>query len=617
LRVLKATKDGIMFVHELVKAKAHATPGAIAIQEGQRQVTYRELEERAALLARCLNRFDVPVGAPVGLFIPRSADLAIGALGILQAGAAYVPLDPSDPRQRVEMALRDSGCKFAVVQRGVIDRLPAGDWKTVLLDECESRGDRNEIVRTREIASDDLAYVIFTSGSTGRPKGVQITHANLLNLIDWHIRALNITSTDQATMQASPGFDAAVWELWPYLVAGATVHIVEDHLRADSRSLRDWIVATGITVSFLPTPVAESMIALEWPAETRLRFLLTGADVLRRFPASGLPFTLVNNYGPTECTVVTTSGAILPEDRPTGLPTIGRPIENVRVYVVDELFQQVPPGTPGELVIGGAGVGRGYINRSELSEERFPSDCFSCIEGARLYRTGDLARMEQDGQISFLGRLDQQIKIRGYRIEPGEIEAVMQRHPAIRSSIVVAGTTESGDTSLVAYVVINPDIPVSASDLRSSLLSCLPDYMVPSKFVKIAQLPLTASGKIDRLSLPAPSPGNVLEEDHFESPHSETESWLADFLIKMLGVPRIGRNDNFFRLGGHSLLGAQLIAKIQQRFGVELSLRSLFDHPTLSGIALEIAKAIQAKVDAMSEDEARDILHSLPGEIAV
>jgi amino acid adenylation domain-containing protein len=610
-------QDGIMFVHQLVKAKAHATPDAIAIQDGHRQVTYRELERQAVRLAKRLHRLDVPVGTPVGLFVPRSADLAIGALGILQAGAAYVPLDPGDPRHRLEMALQDSGCKLVVVQRGAIERLPAGNWKTVILDECDSPDPKNEITRNTEIALDNLAYVIFTSGSTGRPKGVQITHANLLNLISWHIHAFNITSSDQATMQASPGFDAAVWELWPYLVAGATVHIVEDRLRADSKSLRDWMVANGITMSFVPTPVAESMLGLEWPAETRLRVLLTGADVLRRFPPHGLPFTLVNNYGPTECTVVATCGAILPDASPTGLPTIGRPIENVQVYVVDERLRQVPSGTAGELVIGGAGVGRGYINLPDLSEEKFPPDCFSRIEGARLYRTGDLARMEPDGQITFLGRLDQQVKIRGYRIEPGEIEAVMQRHPAIRSAVVAAETADSGDVNLVAYIVMNPDVPASTSDLRSFLSSFLPDHMVPAKFVKIAELPLTTNGKIDRSSLPVPSPDSILAEDQFEHPRSETESWLAGFLVKMLGVPRISRNDNFFLLGGHSLLGAQLIAKIQQKFGVELSLRSLFDHPTVSGIALEITKAIHAKLDAMSEDEARAILGSLSGEIAV
>ena len=607
-----------MFVHELVDAKALATPQAVAIQDGERQVTYRELQERSGLLAERLHCAHVQTGDSIGLFVKRSADLAIAALGILKAGGTYVPIDSNDPAIRVATAQEDSRCRVVVTQRSVVERLPAGNWQPIILDENDLLpANRSGVAPTIESKPNDLAYVIYTSGSTGRPKGVQITHANLLNLIHWHIRAFDVTSSDRATMQASPGFDAAVWELWPYFVAGATVHVLEDALRADPRSLRDWIVSTGITISFLPTAVAESVIALEWPQETRLRFLLTGADVLHRFPPPGLPFTLVNNYGPTECTVVTTSGAILPEANSTTLPTIGRPIENVDVYIVDEQLQSVPPGTAGELVIGGLGVGRGYVNLPELTEQRFPPDCFSRIEGARLYRTGDLARMEPDGRITFLGRLDQQIKIRGYRIEPGEIEAVMLRHPAIESSLVIARTNESADTSLVGYVVMKPEGSASNSDLRSFLSMYLPDHMVPSSFVKIAELPFTTNGKIDRSSLPAPSSENILSDDQCEPPQSGVESWLTNFLIKMLAVPQIHRKDNFFRLGGHSLLGAQLIAKIQQTFDVELSLRSLFDHPTVEGIALEIGNAIHARLDAMTEDEARTTLESLSREITV
>jgi len=606
-----------MLVHQLVEANAKSTPDTIAIQDGQRQITYRELDQNAARLAESLIRRALCVGAKVGLFVPRSADFAIAALGVLKAGAAYVPVDPSDAPARVQAALEDSGCKLVIAPRSVLDRLPAGNWESIVLDDVDSSYTGGHKTTTKQIEGDDLAYVIFTSGSTGRPKGVQITHANLLNLIHWHIRAFDVTCADHATMQASPGFDAAVWELWPYLVAGATVHIVEDALRADAPSLRDWISAKGITITFLPTAVAESMIALEWPAEASLRYMLTGADVLHRFPPPGLPFKLVNNYGPTECTVVTTSGLLSPGGSSTSVPTIGRAIDNVQVYIVDEQLQPVPCGVAGELLVGGAGVGRGYINLPELSKEKFPSDCFSGIEGARLYRTGDLARKEPDGQITFLGRLDNQIKIRGYRIEPGEIEAVMHRHPAIQTSIVTARTTDSGDRSLVAYVVMKPDISASASELRTFLSSYLPDHMIPGTFVNLAEVPLTTSGKIDRMSLPAPSPESTLPEDHFEAPESEIEYWLADFLVKMLGVPRISRNDNFFRLGGHSLLGAQLIAKIQQTFDIELSLRSLFDHPTVSGIAAEITAGIHAKLNQMTDDEARAILESYPGEIAV
>lgn len=605
-----------MVVHQLVESKAQATPDAIAICDRQRQVTYRELDERANRLGQHLRSLGVDVGAPVGLFLQRSAELIIGALGILKAGAAYVPLDPGDPAVRLAIALEDSRCKYVVTQKSFAGRLPTGNWQTIILDDDPSLPAREqEIARTNEVADQDLAYVIFTSGSTGRPKGVEITHANLLNLIQWHIRTFRVSASDQATMQASPGFDAAVWELWPYLAAGARVHIVEDSLRNDPKSLRDWMIATGITISFLPTGLAESMIELLWPAETRLRILLTGADVFHCFPPPELPFTVVNNYGPTECTVVATSGPVLPATGSTKLPTIGSPIENVQVYVVDEQLRPVPGGTPGELLIGGAGVGRGYLNLAQLTEQKFIADCFSRVEGAHLYRTGDLARVEPDGQIAFLGRIDQQVKIRGYRIELGEIEAVLQRHASIRSSVVAVKTRDSGETSLVAYVVTKADESVTSEDLRSFLSKQLPDYMVPVTFVSIADLPLTTNGKIDRSCLPAPSPENILSDDRFAAPQSGIESWLAHLLISLLGVPRIGRNDNFFRLGGHSLLGAQLIAKIQHTFDVELSLRSLFDHPTVSGIASEIASSIHAKLNKMTDDEAQTVLESLSGEV--
>jgi amino acid adenylation domain-containing protein len=605
-----------MLVHELVEAMAKANPHAIALQDKQKQVTYGELLRRADLLADRLQRSYFQSDPPIALFLHRSCDLAIGALGILKAGAAYLPLDPADPANRVSMALEDSDCKLVVTQKCLTDRLPAGDWQTIILDEDDARIAARSEIRAPDQAN-GLAYVIFTSGSTGRPKGVQITHANLLNLIEWHLRAFEVTPSDQTTMQASPGFDAAVWELWPSLVAGATVHVVGDSLRADPKSLRDWMVATGITISFLPTATAESMIALEWPAETKLRYLLTGADVLRRAPSPGLPFTLVNNYGPTECTVVATSGSVPHDPATTGLPAIGRPIENVQAYVVNDRLQPVPAGVVGELLIGGVGVGRGYMNLPELTEQKFLPDRFGGVDGARLYRTGDLVRMETDGQIHFLGRVDQQLKIRGFRIEPGEIEAVMQQHPAVHSSIAAARSLDSGEANLIAYVVLKPNVSGTAGDLRSFLAEYLPDHMVPSMFVKIAELPITNNGKIDRSSLPAPTAENILSEGQFESPQAGIESRLASFLVRMLGVSQIGRNDNFFRLGGHSLLGAQLIAKIQQTFDVELSLRSLFDNPTVAGLASEVTKAIYAKLDAMSEDDARTTLASLSGEITI
>ena len=607
-----------MCVHTLIEAQARATPDAVAVVEEGKQLTYREIDDRANELASLLCSLGVGQEAPVALCMQRSAAFVIGALGILKAGAAYLPLDPADPTNRLAMLLEDAQCRFVVTQPSVAESLPAGSWETIVLDNDGALPRPGSgLPEISDIKPDDLAYVIFTSGSTGRPKGVQITHANLLNLIRWHLRAFQVTAADKATMQASPGFDAAVWELWPYLAAGATIHIIDDAIRTTPERLRNWMVETGITASFLPTALAEAMIALPWPPNTSLRFLLTGADVLHRYPPPDLPFALVNNYGPTECTVVAASGIVPPDAKPERLPTIGQAIDGVRIYIVDEQMRRVPEGMPGEMLIGGAGVGRGYINLPELTAQRFLPDPFVAGEASRFYRTGDLARRLSDGQIMFLGRVDDQVKIRGYRIEPGEISAVLNRHPGVETTCVTARADEAGETRLIAYIVMKPGADLRASELRTLLAEHLPNYMVPSTFIKIACLPLTTHGKVDRAALPAPTAENVLTDDQLDPPQSEVEQWLATLLTKLLGVDRIGRDDNFFRLGGHSLMGAQLIAKIQERFGVELSLRSLFDHPSVHGIASEIDNLIRSQLNAMSDEEARRVLDELSGGVPI
>jgi amino acid adenylation domain-containing protein len=605
-----------MCIQNLIRAQAKASPDALAVREGAKQVTYGQLDERADELASLLRAFGAGPEIPVALCLRRSRELVFGALGILRTGAAYVPLDPTYPTSRLAMLLADSRAPLVVTQPDIAEQLPAGKWRTIVLDEngfCTPRHSGPSF-SVSEAMPENLAYIIFTSGSTGRPKGVQITHANLLNLIQWHNHAFAVTAADKATIHASPGFDAAVWELWPYLAAGASVHIIDEAIRTSPERLRDWMAATGITISFLPTALAESMIDLEWPAKTALRFLLTGADTLRRCPPAGLPFALVNNYGPTECTVVATSGTV-PCGESEALPSIGRAIENVQTYIVDETLNRLPDGTAGELVIGGAGVGRGYLNLPDLSSQPFVPDLFSGVEGARLYRTGDLARILPDGQIAFLGRKDEQVKIRGYRIEPAEIAAVLDRHAAIRSSFVTAASEDSGEKRLLAYVVAAPDTRLSAIELREFLGRHLPDYMVPSAFVQITSLPLTPNGKVDRAALPRPTPDTILEDHAFEDPQSEIEIWLANFLSSLLKVSRVSRDDNFFNLGGHSLMGAQLIAKVQQTFDVELTLRGLFDHPTVREISSEIENLIQAKLNALSDEEAQRILESSPSRL--
>lgn len=599
-------------VHELIEAQAKVRPDAVAVYEGDKRITYRELDRRANELALRLQASGVHEEVPVGLCMRRSADFVIGALGVLKAGATYVPLDPSYPKNRLAMLLEDSGVRLVVTHPCVAKQLPQGSWQAIVMEACALNLDAGSQVRNADRAN--LAYIIFTSGSTGRPKGVQITHANLLNLISWHQRAFAVTPNDKATMHASPGFDAAVWEIWPYLAAGASVAVVDENIRTSPEGLRDWIVANQITISFLPTALAEAMVDLPWPAQTALRFLLTGADTLRRYPPVGLPFDLVNNYGPTECTVVATSGIVSSEAQPAAMPSIGRPIDDVQIYLVDEQLQSVPDGAPGEILIGGASVGRGYLNGPDLTDQKFIADRFGNNQDGRLYRTGDLARRLPDGQLAFLGRIDEQVKVRGYRIEPGEITAVLEQHSTIRSSFVTACSDNSGETRLIAYIVPAANAHLSADELRRFLGEHLPEYMVPSVFVPIASLPLTVHGKVDRTALPPPTAENILHEEVFETPQSEIEQWLARFLATLLGTARVSRDDNFFNLGGHSLMGAQLIARVKQTFDVDLPLRSLFDHPTIREISSEIESLLQAKLNAMSDEEARRILETSPAE---
>jgi len=605
-------------IHDLVQLQASATPDSVALVSGNHHVTYRELNARANQLAHRLRSLGIGPDVPVGLCMERSVELPIAALGILKAGGAYVPLDPTYPSRRLSMLLEDSGTPVVVTQPGVAGKLPGGKWETIVLDGdgLDSAVD-STVLPVANTTPENLAYIIFTSGSTGRPKGVQITHGSLKNLVSWHQHAFNVSAVDRATLLASPGFDAGVWEIWPYLAAGASLYVVDEAIRTVPDALRDWIVRSGITISFLPTVLAESMIGLQWPSDGSFRVLLTGADTLRRYPPRDLPFALINNYGPTECTVVATSGRIYPESsaesrdkRSNELPSIGRAIDGVSVYVVDENLRRVADGTAGELLIGGRGVGRGYLNAPELTAEKFLPDSLGGDPGARLYRTGDLGRLLPDGQIAFMGRIDDQIKVMGHRIEPNEVVTVLNRHPEIEASFVCTYSDPSGDQRLVAYVVPTTDMPPKPGDLRSFLGSYLPSHMLPSAFVQLGRLPLSPHGKLDRVALPQPTAENILRDDSLEAPQSPIEEHLGVVLSGLLGVARVGSEDNFFTLGGHSLMGAQLIAKIRENFGVELSLRCLFDEPTPRGMSIEIERLIHARLAAMSEDEAQRLLAS-------
>jgi amino acid adenylation domain-containing protein len=594
-------------VQQLVGEQASTRPEAPALIAGSRVFTYAELDRRANQFAHYLRGLGVGPEKLVALCIERSPEMVIAALGVLKAGGAYLPLDPSSPVERLDQTLRDAGITALVSGADLDARLSAGSFHLVSLAT-----DAAEIARCPveppaiEVAPENLAYVIYTSGSTGQPKGVEVTHGNLLNLLSWHLRAFEVTAADRASHQASLGFDAAVWEVWPYLAAGASVYFPEEDVRSNPAALRDWLLAQKITITFLATPLAESMMLLDWPHEADLRILLTGADTLHRRPSARLPFVLVNNYGPTECTVVATSGVVAPAESSNRPPSIGRAIDGTEIFVLDEQGKPVSAGNSGELYIGGASVARGYRNRPEITAQKFVTTSLPDSE-QRLYRTGDLVRELPNGELEFLGRIDEQIKIRGYRIEPSEIVSALDASPDVDASAVMAVEDGPGQKRLIAYVVLADGAKTTASELQALLRKQLPDYMIPATFVRISSLPVTSNGKVDWAALPAPLNGNVLTDESYIAPRNIVEEKLAAIIAPLLHVERVSVHDNFFFRGGHSLLGTQLLTKIGETFGVELSLLSLFEHPTLAEMSEQIETLIYAKLEAAADPGKREL----------
>ncbi len=579
-------------IHRLFEEQAERTPDAVAVVFDDQQLTYRELNRRANQLAHHLRRLGVGPEVLVGICVERSPELVVGVLAILKAGGAYVPLDPAYPKERLAFMLEDAQVPVLLTQERLIEGLPRHAARLVCLDaDWPVVAREPEKNPTGGATARNVAYAIYTSGSTGRPKGVLLTHGGLSNLVSWHRQAFAVSEVDRAAQVAGPAFDASVWELWPYLAAGASVYFPDEETRLSPMRLRDWLLSESITISFLPTPLAESALSLDWPDNSVLRIMLTGGEKLYRYPSDSTPFTVVNNYGPTENTVVTTSGLVPPTKagkQADTTPTIGRPIANTQTYLLDRNLEPVPMGVPGELHIGGAGLARGYLNRPELTAEKFVPNPFGDEPGARLYKTGDLARYLPDGSIEFLGRLDYQVKVRGFRVEPGEVETVLTEHPVVRQSVVVAREDEPGDKRLVAYVVPTQRQAPTSGELRALLKAKLPEYMVPSVFVLLEVLPLTPSGKVDRHALPAPEPSRPALEKAYAAPRTPVQEALVSLWVEVLGLGQVGIHDDFFELGGHSLLATRLVSRLCHTFQVELSLSSFFEGPTIAMLAERI-----------------------------
>jgi amino acid adenylation domain-containing protein len=561
-------------------------PHAIALRDGDRQLSYEELDRRADQFAGYLAQLGVVAGGTVAICMERSFDWIVAALGIMRAGAAYVPLDSAWPDSRLRFAVDDSGAAVLVARATLLSRLQV---KARGVDPCR---DAQAIAGApamlpRLIDPESLAYVIYTSGSTGVPKGVEITHANLSHLIQWHRNAFAVTRQDHVSHLLGLGFDAAVLEIWPHLCAGATLCLADDAVRSSPELMQQWMVRERVTIGVVPAVLGARLIAMEWPATTALRLLIIGGDALHHGPAAHLPFEVVNNYGPTECTVVSTWTVLQPGAE--GTPPIGLPITGASVYLLNDNGDQVADGEIGEIYIGGSGVGRGYRNLPDVTERSFLPDPFVAAPGARIYRTGDRGMCRPDGNIEFRGRLDRQTKIRGHRVELDEISNLLHSHPSVDFATAITNVSEAGENQLVAYVLPKANVGMpSAHELQTYLLRNLPDYMIPAIFVRLHAMPLSPNGKIDLSMLPRPTAANLLRKAAANAPASPIAEKLLLLVRELLENAEVSAEDNFFLVGGHSLLGMQLLMQLQNRFGVDMKLQQLFEAPSVELLAVSV-----------------------------
>jgi amino acid adenylation domain-containing protein len=575
---------GETLLHELFEQQAARAPGAPAVSCAGESLTYRELDERANRLARALRRRGVGPEVRVGLCVERSAAMVVALLGVLKAGGAYVPLDPGHPAERLALILEDSAVAVLLTEERLLAALPAGGAEALCLDrDAAEIAAEDTGALERLAAAENLAYVIYTSGSTGRPKGVQLPHRAVVNFLRAMAERPGLAAGGVMPALTTLSFDIAGLEIYLPLAAGGRVEVVAREEAADGRRLAARLARAGVTAVQATPATWRLLVTAGWRGMPGLR-ILCGGEALPRDLAGHLlarGAELWNVYGPTETAVWSTAGRVAPGE---GAVPLGEPIANTALYVVDRSFRLAPLGAAGELLIGGAGLARGYLGRPELTAERFVPHPWSQEPGARLYRTGDLARRRPAGGLEFLGRIDHQVKVRGFRIELGEIEAALSRHPAVAQAVVTA-RREGEESRLVAYVVPAGEAP-PAGGLREHLRRSLPEYMLPSAFVVLGALPLNPSGKVDRKALPAPEgTREAASAAVYADPGNELERTLAGVWREVLKVDRVGVDDNFFDLGGHSLLAAQVHARLAGLAEREVELLDLFRYPTVASLA--------------------------------
>ena len=585
-------------LHELFTEQVARTPTAVALVHGEEQVTYEQLDKRTNQLARYLRTLGVCEESLVGICMPRSVEMVVGLLGVLKAGGAYVPLDPSYPREWRQLMIDDAGLKVILTHEAVRDALADCGARVVCVDSEQEQITRElEPEVECEITADNLAYVIYTSGSTGIPKGVLGLHRGALNRFHWMWKTYPFAANEVCCQKTAVSFVDSVWECLGPLLQGVPTFIVTDDVLKDTVRLVEALSSRQVTRIVLVPSLLRALLDTNIDLHDqlpRLRYWIVSGEafpleLFNRFRERVPQGLLLNLYGSSEVAADATWYDTRAKLSPSCVP-IGRPIANTRAYVVDAQLQPVPIGVPGELLIGGDGLARGYLHRPALTAEKFIPDSFSALAGARLYRTGDLVRYLADGDIEFLGRIDQQVKIRGFRVELGEIEAVLSAHALVKEAVVVAqGATAAGGERLLAYVVRREGaeaLALSPGELRSHLGGKLPEYMLPSLYLFLEVLPLLPNGKVNRRALPAPDLQRAQMEEAYLGPRTPVEEVLAGIWAEVLGIDQVGVHDNFFtQLGGHSLLATQLISRVRNTFHIELPLQRLFESPTVAGLA--------------------------------
>jgi amino acid adenylation domain-containing protein len=588
-------------------------PDALAVKDQYHALNYGPLNAKANQIARYI--LDQRVGADdlVAICVERSIELILAQLAVMKSGAAFVNIDPTLPQERIDFIIQDANVSVVLTKYAYADYFDHESKKTILLDqEGQAFLDYPETNPDVSIDMKQLAYAVYTSGSTGAPKGVLLEHASFANLIFWTQKEFCLSPFDRASAILGIGFDASVWEIWAPLSSGAALLIPSEAVREDPVELKRWVEANYITSFVSSTPVAEAMLQMDWSRNYDLRLFHVGGDRLKMFTPKEVNFELVNHYGPTEATVSTTCLRVPNNAGGDAYPSIGFPIDNVQVYILDDHLRLVPIGVAGDLYIGGESLARSYLNFSELSAERFIPNPFSDFSGERLYKTGDIARFKENGEVYFIGRKDGQVKIRGYRIELGEIEVALKQMKEIADVAVVVHEFDNNQRQLVAYIV-NENGQVEIDQIKNRLLERLPDYMVPAFFVRMEHLPLTRNGKIDRKALPKPSFESFYgAQSLLAVPRTPIENGLADIWQQVLGRKRIGIHENFYDIGGHSLTATQIVSRAREAFQVEIPLREMFESPTIAGQSVVIGKLMRqsAGLDLPPIKPAEPSLHS-------